>query len=216
MIFYSLIVTNNNNTHFKDAMNLIIPLIGAWVGAIIAFYFQSENLQKAQETIDKLLVRRLRSTTIKELLAKYPSARDVKSTDVDDNTTIGDIKNELNEPKLKGGPLVIRKRKDGKVFGLLYHQHLTSLYHKHKNLQSNDKFLDKIGGVQDFLTGRKWDREHGIENYAKLSLDDSLEIAKNKLRSISGSAEVRGLVFDGDNLKAIVDHEMVYESVLDI
>lgn len=212
---------STNNTIFKDLTNLIIPLIGAWVGTVIAFYFGAENLQKAQETIDRLIRGRLRSKTIRELLDEYPSAKNVITMNIDDKTTIGEVKNELGNPKLKGGPLVLITE-DDKIFGLFYHQHLTELYNNilatsNNNINAilNCKFLDHIDGIQDFITDGKWSKKEGIVNYANLTLGMTLETARELLESISDNAEVRGLVIENGNIAGIIDHEMIYESVIE-
>jgi hypothetical protein len=43
---------NNSNQSF---FNILLAVFAAWVGAVVAFYFGSENLHQAQQTLQNVL-----------------------------------------------------------------------------------------------------------------------------------------------------------------
>lgn len=105
--------------------NILLPVLGAWVGTIVAFYFGSKHLEKAHEVIEKSLTKeRLSRITIKELLDKYPEAKNVISANYND--PMDKIIEKLNDPQIKNGPLLILK--DDKPFGMFYKLHLVNIY----------------------------------------------------------------------------------------
>jgi len=59
---------------FRDkVVSAIFPLLGAWVGAVIAYYFAKENLEAATKSTKALLNldERLRQTTVSEIMIDF-------------------------------------------------------------------------------------------------------------------------------------------------
>jgi hypothetical protein len=59
---------------FRDkVVSAIFPLLGAWVGAVIAYYFAKENLEAAAKSTKELLNldERLRKTTVAEVMISF-------------------------------------------------------------------------------------------------------------------------------------------------
>jgi hypothetical protein len=56
LIVLSIFITaQDKSAATQTVLNSILPLIGAWVGAVIAFYFSGKNLEKATDSIQKLI-----------------------------------------------------------------------------------------------------------------------------------------------------------------
>src|SRR5438105_3408565 len=60
-----------------DALKTVLTVVGVWIGAIVAFYFSSENLEKANEATQKTIellspIERLRKKTAKDNMLTPP------------------------------------------------------------------------------------------------------------------------------------------------
>ena len=68
---------NSSNQNF---FNMILVIFAAWIGAVVAFYFGSENLQQVQQTLKEALTTKqeLAQKTITDILKKFPSTKYVK------------------------------------------------------------------------------------------------------------------------------------------
>lgn len=65
--------TPNEFSNVKDIIGIILPVIGTWMGTILAFYFTKENFESAsrsmQQTINKLTSEeKLKSLKVKEVM----------------------------------------------------------------------------------------------------------------------------------------------------
>jgi hypothetical protein len=45
---------DSTNGNFQTVLTAILPLVGAWIGTVIAFYFSSKNLEAATNSVQKL------------------------------------------------------------------------------------------------------------------------------------------------------------------
>lgn len=63
----------------REAMAGVLPLIGAWVGAVIAYYFGKENFQAASDSTAKLLSRdeRLAATPVADIMLALDQVKDI-------------------------------------------------------------------------------------------------------------------------------------------
>ena len=89
----------------KDLMGLILPIIGTWMGTILAFYFSKENFESAsrsmQQTISKLTpdekLKAIKATDVMIAVANIDSPFDAQHTR--ENTTLNYLINFLNDKK---------------------------------------------------------------------------------------------------------------------
>jgi hypothetical protein len=74
-----IIITYSTSPQIKDAAQLVmtgvLPLLGVWVGTILAFYFSKENLQAATESFTKVaalmpMEEKLKAIPIKTVMIK--------------------------------------------------------------------------------------------------------------------------------------------------
>lgn len=96
----------------------------------------------------------------------------------------------------------------GKLLGILYRSDLPDIPPADKT-QHLMNYLD--GNVKDPITGKMWTVD-GVMNYAKIRLHDTVSQAKQEMDKIKkGDPKIRGIVFDNDEMVAIVDYQLLTE-----
>ena len=191
-------VDKSNQTIF----NIILPLLGAWVAAVITFYFGSRSLdkvqdanEKAQNIISKLALGKGGDIALEELLKLHPESKNVLTVKLDDSVIEVSIK-----AKIFGNVVVLGK--NDKVLGVLYLSDLEKT-----QTSSTDKLKDVIEKIDDHITKTKWKKE-GMENYAKLSYQDKISEARTKMEKVKGGErDVLGLVFEKDKPEAAINYQ---------
>lgn len=105
------------NTSNQTFFNILLAVFAAWVGTIIAFYFGSENLQQAQQTLrDSLTAKQqLSKKTIENLLGELDEATNVISVTMEDK--IIDVRKKLQEST---NVVVVNAKDKGLPIGVLY------------------------------------------------------------------------------------------------
>ncbi len=68
-----IIYAFNNFTNAKDIMGLILPMIGTWMGTVLAFYFSRENFEAASKSMQQTITNltgeeKLKSTKTKDVM----------------------------------------------------------------------------------------------------------------------------------------------------
>ena len=192
--------TNAANTAI---LSILLPVFGAWVGAIIAFYYGNKNFEKLSAQNDKMIERysdsleesSFGSKRIEEVLnsnSKYKEVREAKMS-----AQLGiSLKNI-------GSTILLKDDATDKPLGFIYEEDiLASTNFKADELKDKlDKFIDffKANKIKDTITDKNW-TENGLENqtknYAEINLSDTLLQARTKMKDIDTSQRVRGLVFD--------------------
>lgn len=170
-------VDKSNQTIF----NILLPVFGAWIGAVVAYFFGAAAQKKTQDSIEKIqqntqegikavmkFGRLEPNTTIRELINDYvdPKDREIIKCVFEDK-----IKN-VNEEIRKHGNIVVHENDIPK--GILYTGDLSA-----SDEELNDKlgdFIEKKKPV-DKITGKKWTK-NGVENYAVISYKHTLSEAK--------------------------------------
>ena len=185
-------INKTNQTVF----NILLPVISALMGTVVAFYFGSENLAKAQETLEKAMIspeEKLSQSTIADLMKNQPKTKDVKTIAMKDDVTIEKAKKAMDDIT---NVLVITP--DGKPLGILYIWEIEKL--ENLGAKGDDKLAEKIGLIdKDFITKSPWSKA-GVKNFAVLSTGDTLLDAKKRMdaiaQSLNNRLSVRGIVLD--------------------
>lgn len=115
--FYREINSSNNNI-----FNIILALLGAWVGAVLAFYFGAQSVDKAysslnqaQQSIGSLVSpNKLSTITVKQLIEKNPD-----STRINKFKMVSKIKDIIKTAGDIFPFVTIMDEADKKVLGLL-------------------------------------------------------------------------------------------------
>jgi hypothetical protein len=182
----------------QTLFNILLPVFGAWVGVVVAFYFGTEQARKAQETLAQALSPEAKLSTIKveEALNKFEQLKEVSTVSLKDK--IPDV-----TKKLQDLPNVLVLDDSGKPFGILYKADLYS----QKDIAARDvatftePFEDFIAAMElnDHITGRKWEKDNVIKNFATINADNSLLHARERMYGISTKAlDVLCVVVDKD------------------
>jgi hypothetical protein len=213
-------VDTSNQTIF----NILLPIFGAWVGVVVAFYFSTEQAKRAQETLREQAIsthetlikalsrdeQRLANITVEQSLNQYPSAKNVSTVTLKDTLTkvlesFGDFSNivVLNEP-------------GGHLLGVLYKSDLLEIEDVKKQDITEpqntdniilDTIIEKI--TKEFVTKKKWDKS-GINNYAKLQNNTSLLEAKSLMGQISDKVnDVLGIVIETGKVIGVITYDMI-------
>jgi hypothetical protein len=183
----------------QTLFNILLPVFGAWVGVVVAFYFGSEQAKRAQEAQEKLVKalspgeEKLSTIKVEDLLNKYPNTKKIQKVTLEDKikdviTSFGDLSDVL----------VV---KDDKPLGILYKIDLfskTELAKQDIALSYEKPLKEIIAQITDeFITKKKWDIDKGITNLAEVKPDDNLLHARQKMYHISTQVnDVRCVVTD--------------------
>lgn len=192
---------NSSNT---GLLSILLPVIGAWVGAILAFYYGNKNFEKISELKATTLSpeeEKLANMRVEELLDKYPENKKVIQAKMSDK--VGDIYRITGEVTN-----IVLVNDKGEPYGVLYKTDLTrNTDHADKNFMEGGKDASELfkdffdhNEIKDFILQQKWTKEGlEIKNYAQINKNDTLLEARAKMEGLSKSAAVRGLVLEGNN-----------------
>lgn len=192
------------NQSNQTVFNILLPVFGAWVGAVVAFYFGSKNLQQAQDVLEKFASpeEKLAKKTASDLLKETPKAMKVTTAKMDEK-----IKDIITD-KMKSYHNVVITDSDEKPLGILYHWDISE--------ENKDaKLAEVVQNITDTLTNQKWSKD-GVRNFAKIYQDDTLLEVRARLESVSNddTTAVRGLVLDEkDNIIGIINYIMIAEYI---
>ena len=203
---------------YTEIFNILLPLFAAWVGAVVAFYFGSENLQQAQQTLNAVIStkEKLSTKTIDDLLKEHPSARNVKTIT---------MKNKIKEIKsvFENSTNTVVVDLENKPLGILYSFDLSKIGVNLYEVDStnDDKSLEDVvvDIKEDYITKQPWDKAVGVTNYVRLSLSDNLFQAKERMRKKANSLDnilsVRGIVVDdAEKVFAIINFANISSGIL--
>jgi hypothetical protein len=197
---------------------LMTTVFGAWVAAVVAFYFGTKSLAKTQDSLDKQTdaigkvlpsQAKLSSMTVEKLLEENPTAKNVITVTM--QTNIGDVKRKFTDNKDLTNILVVDVNQ--KPLGLLYKDDLAELQNEGETPVAIDRILleERIENIKDdFVTHGKWSRTTGVKNFAELLLTNNLQIAQSAMQAKADGPKVRGVVLDAQGKAiGIVDYTMI-------
>lgn len=202
---------NNSNL---NVFSIIFSLFGAWVGAVLAFYYGSQSLEKAynsltqaQSSIDKIVSdNRLAGIKVDEIISKNPDSRTLLKFKLDDK-----INRIVNDAEEHNYSFVMVTDATGKqVLGLLFISDLTAVKSK-AELANLDETLEKFitdNEVRDTITKMRWMKE-GVKNYVTVSMGDSLKTVVDKMKQLNDSLSVRAVVLENGVPIATITYDMI-------
>jgi hypothetical protein len=210
--FYRDVTSANINI-----FGIILSLFGAWIGAVLAFYFGSQSLNtlrsslnQAQQSINTLASdSKLSKLTLKQVIEKNPESMRLNKFKMDSKIsdimkTVGDIFTFV----------VITDNSEKKPLGLLFISDLTKAKSKDE-LKGLDKSLKDYlneNDITDFITTKKWTTD-GVTNFALANISDSLKDVVNRMNEIGPSLSVRAIVVENDSIKAIMGHDLISKEI---
>jgi hypothetical protein len=163
--------SNDKLDHVKELFALLLPVIGTWVGTVLAFYFTRENFEAANQSI---------RTLIKQVSSPSEKFKEIKVSEVMISTEIFPLKTVANYDsftKCTISELVEKMKGD-------HSERLPIL--EDKTLKFI--FLIYLTTLERFLLGRSEKtiklKEDGDKELSKLTILDMIESDYQKAKSI--------------------------------
>lgn len=196
--------TNASNSNL---LSILLPVIGTWIGAILAFYYGNKNLERLSEGYNNAVKtiqgstnnQILKNTKVKEVLDTFTDYKKVNMAKISE--LVGIKMKELGRFST-----ILITDDNSKPLGFLSLDDITSSTQLTKeNILSEQRSFKKLfdemtasnQSIKDTITETYWS-DNGVHNYAEINLEDTLEQAQNKMKNISQKQSVRGLVLDNN------------------
>jgi len=216
-IFY-----RESNAANTNILSILLPVFGAWVGAIIAFYYGNKNFEKLsqgyKDAVDAISTsiddsRKLAVSKVEDVLEKYPEYKEVLQAKISD--LVGKSFKEI-------GTTFLLKDDADKPLGFMYMEDILKLDITEENLKKETKSFKEFiieRSIIDEITSKKW-TENGLEdkykNYIEISLNDTLLTARDKMKVLTDKQKVRCLVLDNQRqIKGIITMELIAKASTD-
>lgn len=214
-IFY-----RESNAANTNILSILLPVFGAWVGAIIAFYYGNKNFEKLsqgyKEAVNAISTsiddsKKLSLLTAENALAKHSEYKEVKQAKISDQ--VGKSFTEI-------GTTFLLKDNADKPLGFIYSEDILKSNIAETELKTNTQTFEEFisqTSIIDEITGKKWttsgledEHKNKLKNYIELNLNDTLLTARDKMKVLSDKQKVRCLVLDNQRqIKGIITYELI-------
>lgn len=192
-----------SNVSSTNLLSILLPVIGSWIGAILAFYYGNKNLEKWTDTVKEMNVpktesEKLGKLKVSEILDKFNNYKNVTKAKITD--IVGDTFKGIDNMST-----VLLTDANDKPLGFLYKDDILKVVDMNEEkvdgiTKSFKEFFTEQAAagrdIIDEITGSKWSGESALKNYAEVNPDDTLLLAQTKMKSISDKQKVRGLVIN--------------------
>jgi hypothetical protein len=230
----SFMMTREDVTGFQEIekaninlFSILLPLFGAWIGTVIAFYYGKENLNAvsnamrdnvdkaynslsdAHKSIDKMAgVFQITSEPLGEVISKNPESMNIRTAKL--ASTIKEIIDIASDDI--SNVLIIDDKEQ--PLGLLFVSDINKLVASREGTISdfhNTPLRDFLNSnkLKDNVTGEDW-TVNGVKNYVILDITDTADQASKKLQDSKLGLSARGIVLDKDKKPfAIITYELL-------
>ncbi|MBN1603836.1 MAG: hypothetical protein JW915_19655 [Chitinispirillaceae bacterium] len=182
--------TDSDNEYLKNwkgVIDITLPLLGAWVGAVVAYYYSNKNFEAASRQAQNLLSieDKLKIVTAQKVMIKR---RDIRVKEIEDdspksldNIKIVDLVNFLKDINVTRVPIFLKNNR------VKYVIHKSLLYEALYDYQT--KNIDTITfSLSNFLDDKRYNQL--IKAIAFVKESDSLADTKNKMKKIPNCQDV--------------------------
>jgi len=207
---------NASNTNL---LSILLPVIGAWVGAILAFYYGNKNMDKITESIKAAATlpydeEKLANMKVDDILDKFPEYKEVVTAKISES--VGACYSKIPE---KATNLLLLDDSD-RPLGIIYKTDFTrNTARKEEQIRSEagsfaNFFTSMINAgtpIKDIITEQIWTSnglDKGKKNYAHIDKNDNLLQARIKMREVSQRQEMKGVILEGDKVLGIITYEL--------
>lgn len=208
-----------------NLFTVLLPVIGAWVGAILAFYYGNKNIEKVTESMTETIKaaanpeEKLANLKVWQILERYRQYKEVIKAKISES--VGDGYSLITRPATN----LLLTDDNNKPLGILYKTDLT----RNTSLTEDDisaetsSFSDFFKAMKkgepnaqppkpptpivDLITEKEWS-DQGVQNYAEIDKDFTLLQARDKMKAQSTKQEIKGLVLEGDKVIGIIPYEL--------
>jgi hypothetical protein len=213
LLCYVVLKSNNNADTAKYVFGAVLPLLGTWVGAVLAHYFQKENLATATQSITDLASKvagtdKLKSTPVKTVMIRpdrIDTLPDSLVGKADDKIKLSELVTHLDITiKRDRLPIFKDNKKTGPANRVLHR----SIIERFITKQALTAKLDAAQMADLTLADLMNDKELGLVvlgSFALVKSEASLADAKNAMDNASAALGSKGNCYDvfvTDNGKA--------------
>ena len=199
-----------------NLLSILLPVIGAWVGAILAFYYGNKNFESLTGTVKDINLsqvepQKLEKLKVKEILDKFDKYKNVIKAKITD--AVGASFKQIADIST----LLLLDASD-KPLGFIYKDDILKIVDMNEakvdaiTKTFKEFFMEQATAGMDIIdeiTGLKWTGENPIKNYAEVNPDDTLLLAQTKMKSISDKQKVRGLVINNQgNIEGVLTYSL--------
>ena len=169
----------------EKAFMMLVPLLGTWVGTVLAYYFSGENFERANQSVSKLVAQvteeRLRSLLVKDVMITKNAMTFVQLHPGDDGSKV-DLKTDVID-KLKDPVTRIPVFDDKGLAKYIIHQSLIFKYVALKtiDLASTNQSFDVHNQTLKHFLDYDGMRDLVSKTFAFVPLDGTLADAKKAM-----------------------------------
>ena len=179
----------------EKAFATLIPLIGTWIGTVLAYYFSGENFQRATDSVTKLASQvaeeRLRATPVSDAMIPIDVARVLRLQSADPDGAKTNLKGEvlsLLSDQITRIPILDQQgRVKFILHGSLIHQFISD---KTIQLSETGKVLDVSTLTLKDLLDHDDNSDFAAHTIAFVGKNATLAEAKQKMESVHKSQDV--------------------------
>ena len=224
----SAAMTNLSNA-YKDinasnlnVFSIIFSLFGAWVGAVLAFYFGAQSLERAHDSLNKaqqsinniVSDNKMATLTVSEVIEKNPDCKNILPLTFD--KPVNEIVKGAKDKDYKFVMIADSDNSPTTVHGLLFISDLKG-DKSEKDLESETRSLrqfleDSQTNIIDNITKQKWTTQ-GVQNFVPTTLDENLKALYEKMIKKDPSLSVRAVVFDKNKAIATITYENILNTI---
>lgn len=178
----------------EKLFTMVIPMLGTWVGTVLAYYFSGENFEKASQSVSQLVDQvkdqRLRLVKVKDVMLSRGLMEVVTLSSSNDGSTIN-LKDNLID-KLKDPVTRIPVLSDAGLAKYIIHQSLIYKFVTQNTIkasEANQTFPVADQTLKNFLDFG--DMKQEVEStFAFVGQEASLADAKNAMENLTGCQDV--------------------------
>jgi hypothetical protein len=189
----AITVIKVNSGEAIHVMSAVLPLLGSWVGTILAYYFSKENFEAATKSVTALAAQvspqeKLRSTPVKDKMIKRGGMhiQPITTTETDEQLILADILNRLVEAK-KGQRIPFLNERDNPLY--VIHRSTIDRFLTDKFASSSPPADIKTLTLRELLDALGI-KDRGDKTFAVVKEDATLADAKAAMEAIPGCQDV--------------------------
>jgi hypothetical protein len=177
--YYAIHEASDRSETTKLVFSAVLPLLGTWVGTVLAFYFARENFVAAADAAVRLQAGGETGTPVVDVMIKEKDivAFDIPSTTMPEDVPLADLEAKMSEQKPPSRRLPLRNAA-GAVLYVLHDSTLAAF--KAKNAAAT-KFGDMLGDT---------DTKELVEAVGYVSEKATVADARRKMGSIKNCNDV--------------------------
>lgn len=176
----------------QNVFNALLPLLGTWVGTVLAYYFSKDNFQMASNAVRDTVrefnpqLEKLRRLAVRDVMLPFGAIKNLQKLEAGKDEK--QIKIQAMEDSLGGVVTRIPVFDDKNAIRYVIHQSMLYKFIAKKSIKDG-KFNAEEANLQDFLDFEDM-KETVSETIAFVAKDANLADAKSRMDSVSKCQDV--------------------------